>query len=77
MSLVSKLNMAASGEVDVALNKATLTAKAAKPNRPRPSGEEKEMVKLRNTQVIEKARTPVFLRHLFNGLSHYHKKCII
>ena len=30
--------MAASDEVDVVLNKATLTAKAAKPNQPKPNG---------------------------------------
>ena len=49
----TKLNMAASDEVDVVFNQ-TLTTKAAKPNRPRPNEKrkqknEKEMVKFGNT----------------------------
>ena len=70
-SLVSKLNMAASDEVDVVLNQSNTHSesnKAAKPNGPRPNGNRKEMVKLGNTQVNRGSKN-VSLRHLFNGLS--------
>ena len=69
-SLVSKLNMAASDEVDVVLNQNNTDTQRKRQSQ---TGQgqmlkKKEMVKLGNTQVNRGSKN-VSLRHLFNGLS--------
>ena len=60
-----KIKHGASDVVDVVLNQSN---KAAKPNRPRPNGKKKGMVKLGNIQVIRGSKN-MSLRYPFNGLS--------